>query len=474
MIDYCYRLVEGFLSKSMPAVRALAKSVQAHKEEGGYRRVTFLQFVNGKKISVHINGVHFYLRGSVEYTNPQVTAEEIQGIVGIRLLQTCVNYYMETDMQELTFRDYPLLCEELKKVPYGYVLPFLLNTDDVEADRYSINPLKQSLIDSGQSAFPVANIKTDRLYVDKAFVEKYEGTLISKKEAELIAKELLCHTSYMDFVDTVKFQQLEELSKLLGINLNLYTLRMPLSTLQAEKKGALLHYIISQAHLSYNSVKNAYNCMGRSITKHSTLLTVPHSKKGYGSKRAAHGKIYFNNNNNNNVNSINGVNCVVSNVAVKYQPTLLYPNGIDPKDVSLAQGEDDFVVKGEDFLDYSYVKTPSSPQFFLYALASPEDAALWHGIGAFAASHLLQSYLSAYAACREGELIPGLREKFNLQCKTPLQFNLVPQGMWRNPSRQNIDASIGSITDINSLISRDMWLEQLAIEDTKRETSQTS
>jgi hypothetical protein len=321
----------------------------------------------------------------------------------------------------------------------------------VEADRYSINPLKQSLISSGQSAFPVANIKTAQLCVDKAFVEKYEGTLISKEETELIAQELLCHESYMDFVDAVKFRQLEALSKIFGINFNIYALRMPLSTLQAEKKDDLLHYIISGVHQSYQTVKQAYDCMGRSITKHSTLLTVPHSKKGYGSKRAAHGKIHF-----------NSESSVLANVAIKYQPTLLYPNGIDPKDVSVAYGEDEFIVKREELADYSYSKSPSSPQFFLYALASPENAALWHGIGAFAASQLLKSYLSAHTACNKGLLIPDLTEKFDLQCKTPLQFNLMPEGMWRNPDRQNIDASIGTIKDFNTLISRGMWLEHLA------------
>jgi hypothetical protein len=455
VVDYCYRLVESFLAKSMPAVRALAEGVQAHKKEQSVQRVNLLRFVGGKKVSVCVDEAHFYLRGSVEYTNPQLTAEEFQGIIGVRLLQACTNYYLEGGMQDLTKDDYPKLCEVLRAPPQGYVLPFLLNTDDVEADRYSINPLKQSLIDSGQSAFPVANIKTDGLCVDKAFVEKYEGTLISKGEVELIAEKLLCYESYMDFVDAIKFLQLEELSKIFDINLNLYELRMPLSVLQAEKKGDLLHYIISEAHRSYQSVKQAYDCMGRSIAKHSTLLTVPHSKKkGYGSKRAAHGKIHFNNDNS-----------AISNVAVKYQPTLLYPNGIDPKDVSIAQGIDDFTVDGGAFADYSYEETPSSPQFFLYALASPENAALWHGIGAFAAPQLLNTYLSAHKACSKGLLIPGLIDKFNLTCQTPLQFNLVPEGMWRNPNRQNIDASVGTIKDLNTLINRGMWLEQLQTQD---------
>ena len=449
MSDYAYRLVKAFLDKSMPAVKVLAERVYLHREEGKHRRVALLRFVDGRKVSVLVEGAHFYLRGSVEYTNPQVTAEELQGVLGIRLLQTCVNYCLETGMQKPTEEDYRRLSEILGEPPQGYVLPFLLNTDDVEANRYSINPLGQSLIDSGQSAFPVANIKTDTLNVDLGFVEKYEGTLISKEEAELISEELLRHDSYMDFVDTVKFRQFEELSKIFGINLALYTLRMPLSTLQAEKKENLLHCIIRDVHKNFQSIEQAYNCMGRSMSKRTTLLAVPHSKKGYGSKRAAHGKIHLKDNQ-------------LSKITVKYRPTQLYPNGIDQKEVAIAWGEDEIVVEGERFTDYSYMETPSSPQFFLYALASPEDAALWHGIGTFAASQLLQTYILAHKACNKGVLIPEVVEKFDLPCKMPLQFNLVPEGMWRNAKRQNIDASIGVIEDFESLISRGMWLEHLS------------
>jgi hypothetical protein len=71
------------------------------------------------------------------------------------------------------------------------------------------------------------------------------------------------------------------------MDLMLHSLRMPLSTLRAENKEGLLHYIISESNQDYNSVEEAYKCMGRSMKNRTTLLTVPHSKKGYGSKRAA-------------------------------------------------------------------------------------------------------------------------------------------------------------------------------------------
>ena len=51
-----------------------------------------------------------------------------------------------------------------------------------------MNPLKQSIVDSGQSAFPAANVKTDGLKIDEAYAKKYDGSMISKKECELITE----------------------------------------------------------------------------------------------------------------------------------------------------------------------------------------------------------------------------------------------------------------------------------------------
>ena len=132
----------------------------------------------------------FFLRGSVEYTNPQLTVEDVQGIVGTRLLEACANYFEKAGLHQPDKDDVAALCELLKKPPEGLVVPFLLNTDDVEADRYSINPLKHSIVATGQSAFPAANVKTDQLKVDEAYLKKYDGALISKGEAELISEEL--------------------------------------------------------------------------------------------------------------------------------------------------------------------------------------------------------------------------------------------------------------------------------------------
>jgi len=229
----------------------------------------------------------------------------------------------------------------------------------------------------------------------------------------------------------------------------LLALRMPIATLKAEKKDDLLHYIISETHRDYESISQAYSCMRRSMTKRTTLLTVPHSKKGYGSKRAARGKLHFE-------------GTKLKSISVKYRTTLLYPNEIDPDDVSIAKAEDSFTVSGEKLADYSFSKTPSSPQFFLYSLGSPENAVLWHGIGAFAAPKLLRSYVSVRDACRRGQMIRDLRKKYGLWTGVPLQFNLVPDFMWVHPMHRNIDASVGCVEKLDVLVGRGMKLECLS------------
>ncbi len=449
MEDYCRLLLDDFLKTSFSTVEVLVQGAMALKGQNSNRKVTLFRYFNGKKVSFSFSDERFYLRGSVEYTNPQLTVEEVQGIIGTRLLETCANYFFERGLHQPNDDDVVALAELLKKPTQGYIVPFLLNTDDVEADRYSMNPLKQSIVDSGQSAFPAANVKTDQLKIDEAYLKKYDGTLISQKEATLIKESLRVNNgSYLDLVDSIKYSQLKELSEFFGMDLSLYTLRMPLSTLQAENKDGLLHYIIKESNRDYASIEEAYTCMGRSMKNRTTLLTVPHSPKGFGSKRAARGKLHFENGK-------------LLDATIKYKTTPLYPNAMDPEDVAVAVCDDSFTVTGEKLSDYSFIETPSSPQFFLYSIGSPEDATVWHGVGAFAAPQLLQSYRSGRIACREGRLIKNLSEKFNIKVDVPLQFNLAPEGIWSHPIHRNIDASIGSVEDLPDLAHRGMRLEYL-------------
>ena len=176
------------------------------------------------------------------------------------------------------------ICDLLKTPPSGVIVPFILNADDVEADRYSMNPLRSSILKSGQSAFPAASVDVGRLEVDLGFLSKYEGTLISRKEIELIDHCLdRVSRSYLDFVDMVKYSQLSELSGIFGIDLCLPSLRLPLEALAAEGENGLMKSIIEKSHSDYASIETIYRFMGRSLKNRTSLLSVPHSARGFGS-----------------------------------------------------------------------------------------------------------------------------------------------------------------------------------------------
>ncbi len=127
----------------------------------------------------------------------------------------------------------------------------------------------------------------------------------------------------------------------------------------------------------------------------------------------------------------------------------------------MAYAEDEFTVPGEKLVNYDFQETPSSPQFFLYSIASPEDAVVWHGIGSFAAPKLLQSYVSFHKKCEEEKMIGNLTHKYSLKTDVPLQFNLTPESMWRHPEHRNIDASIGTIENLSSIAQQAMTIELL-------------
>ena len=421
-------------------------------KEAGRTKTRQFHFRDKRANVATLDNKHFFLRASVEYSNPQVTLEEVQGIVATRVLEVCGNYFSDYGLREADKKDVDEICEKLKKPPQGLAISFLLNTDDVEPDRYSANPLRESIVNSGQSAFPSATVKKDSLKIDYSFVRKYEGILISKKEADLINRHLeASNDSYVDMVDTVKYEQLGDLSEAFGIDLCINSLRMPLAALETESRDGLLHHIIREVHTDLDSVERAYNCMGRSIRSRTTLLTVPHSEKGYGSKRAVRGKIYFDGKR-------------LKEVHVDYKTTLLYDNDIDPNDISVAKAEDSFVVNGERLANYSFKETPSSPQFFLYALASPENAAIWHGIGVFGAPSLLKSIVSLRLACVRDSLMEDLVNEYGVNPQVPVNFNLVPKHMWGHPLRHNIDASVGSVENLKDLANAGLWLEQLTIQ----------
>lgn len=448
--NLCAVILEDFLKNSWSCVETLVKGLDVFKEEKR-KPVVLYWFKNGQKTSVTHDGSRFFLRCSVEYANPQLTVEDVQGIIATRLLEVTADYYHQHGLHPPTAQEAEEICALLKQPSSGMVVPFLLNTDDIEADRYSMNPLKESIVDTGQSAFPAAAVKTDGLRVDEKFLQKYEGSLFCIGEIDSIIRHLKPGVSYVDMVDAVKYEHLAKLSESFGIDLCIHSVRLPLTALQREDSAGLLHHVVRETHRDYQAVESVYRCMGRSMKNLSTLLTVPHSPKGYGSKRAARGRIYFDGSR-------------LKSVKVEYKTTLLYPNAIDPADVSVAKADDSFTVEGERLVNYSFKETPSSPQFFLYSLASPEDAVVWHGIGAFGASELLKSYTTTRMACSSGLLLKDLVEKYGVQVRIPLQFNLVPKYIWFHPVHRNIDASIGCVQNLKDLADIGMRMEYLPTE----------
>lgn len=446
--DLCRNILEDFLKSSSSCVEAIVKEIAA-LEHRRTVKTDLYYFKKGKRNDVTLGGDNFFLRSSVEYSNPQLTVEEVQGIIAAKLLECCGNYYYKYGLSQFCSTDSDEICEMLKKPSEGPIVSFLLNTDEIEPDRYSMNPLKESIVNSGQSAFPAGKVSTEQLKIDHKFVKKYEGSLISESEIERISRYLGCsHNSYVEMVDAVKYEHLEKLSESFGIELCLYSMQMPLSILEEEEASGLLHQIIKETHKDYESIECIYRCMGRSVKKLTTLLTAPHSPKGYASKRAVRGRIYLDGNK-------------LREVKVKYRTTLLYENGVDPSDISIAKADDNFMVEASKFTDYNFKETPSSPQFFLYSLASPENAALWHGIGVYGASELLKSYTTTRLACGKDLIIKDLHKKYDIPGRIPVQFNLIPKYMWVHPIHHNVDASIGCVDDLEDLASFGMKIEHL-------------
>lgn len=450
MSDPVISLVESFLKQSRSAIDTLLIELRHFigEEQGD---VAFFTMEGNKKKETRLVKKHFFLRASAEYANPQLTLEELQGVIAARLLETCCGYMAKNNVTELSQSDLVEIAEMLRKPPRGTIVPFLLNTDDVEPDRYSINPLRASIADSGQSAFPAASVTTDKLCVDQGFVAKYDGSLVSRGDIALVNLHLKEGSgSYLDFVDSVKYDMLRNASEVLGMELSIPTYRMPLDVLKKEKPGQPMHKLIQSSHHDYDTIDNIYGLMGRNLGKRKTLLlTVPHSSKGFGSKRAAQGSIAFKQDR-------------FDQIKVQYKTTLLYANEVDKEetDVSAARADDTFTVEAEKIGNYDYSETPSSPQFALYDALSPEDAAIWHGIGVFGGFELIRSIVSVRSACLRKTVLDEVACRGN---KPPLQLNLVPDKMWRNPKYGNIDASISCVQDLAGLVNTGICVAPLSV-----------
>ncbi|MEM3046058.1 MAG: hypothetical protein QW057_03125, partial [Candidatus Bathyarchaeia archaeon] len=412
--DFAPSLVKRFLETARASVDLLVERLM-RDEKPPRGAVTLFTVERGRRRNLVFNRDRLFLRTSTEYSNVQLTLEDLQGIVEARLLEVTGNYLSEHGSARLDRSDYEDMAESLRRPPRGRVVPFLLNTDDVEPDRYSVNPLRASVRETGQSAFPAAKVTMRGLKLDHAFVAKYRGALLSEQEAEEIEELLKAEAQmrYVDFVDSFKYEQLSRLSESLGLHLSIPALRMPLETLGAERSEGPLHSLIRESHRDYGTIAQLYALMGRNIRKRKTLLlTVPHSKEGYGSKRAAQGQMVMNDRG-------------LERLEAKYRTVSLYPNEVDRNDVSIAEADGSIAVDARSMLEYNFAETPSSPQFALYSLLSPEDAAIWHGVGKYAGTEVVRSYVSIHqSAGKVLASLPGWR------LLPRLCFNLAPGKMW--------------------------------------------
>lgn len=445
MLDPIVSLIRDFLTVSTNSLQMLVNELRVYNRKNR-RKITFTLFQKGKMREVECASNHFFLRTSTEYSSPQSTLEELQGIIAARLLEVCGNYLENKATFNLEHQDILEIAENLRKPPCGRILPFVLNTDDIEPDRYSNNPFRDSILTSGQSAFAVASLTTSKLKIDPTFIAKYTGSLIAQNEIDFLQHHLHDNERYLELVDLMKWDSLRQLSDILGMHLILPMKRMPLEILAKEKPTDPLHLSISSSHKDRDTIKAIYELMGRSIKKKRTLLTIPHSEKGFASKRAAKGKLVFNGNRLNRID-------------VRYRAVKLYPNMADPDDVSRAQADDSLSIEAEKFLNYNYAQTPSSPQFSLYIIFSPENASLSHGVGEWAGSHILKSYCSMCKAFTENTILKDVpRTHFK---KPPLDLNLIPDKMWLHPKYANFDTSIGCIENPVSLLKMGIAVEHL-------------
>ena len=130
------RLLERFLETSSGVIEDLLKELDTFNRRKGRKKISFFSIRNNTVENVEFHDGHFFLRSSVEYSNPQLTVEEVQGIVAAKLIEVCGNYFEHYRTKDVDKADIKEMCEMLRKSPSGRVISFLLNTDDVEPDRY--------------------------------------------------------------------------------------------------------------------------------------------------------------------------------------------------------------------------------------------------------------------------------------------------------------------------------------------------
>lgn len=441
--------LRSFQADSWPAVEHLVAAA-ARRPPARRRTVEMFRFRSARREAVPVPPGAFLLRTSVEYANPQLTLEEVQGILLARLLEVSARFAREHPGGPPGPADLEELVGWLGQPSTAEILPFVLNVDDIEPDRYSVNPWRASLVSSGQSARAVADVDPARLEVDPAFVAKYRGRLITDAELSLIEEERTAPGagSYLDVVDRVKYRQLDAVGTALGIDLAIPAFRLPLTALREESPQGTLHRLIGACHRDVPTLRWLYGLFGREFGRRKTLLpAVPHGPAQEASKRLARGKVVVD---GNRIDRVEGT----------YRTGPLYPNEVDPDDTAQGVADASFVVPADRLARFDYARTPASPQFGLYMLVSPEDGALWHGVGQFAGVQIVESYAAAHRAV---DPTSGFLDVPVDAPPDPPHWDLVAEGMLRHPRWGNIDASVGSVEDLVGALVRHTRLRPLAV-----------
>ena len=97
-------VLKDFLENSRPSIQAIIDELRGFTP---YKKgkVRLLEVSNNQAKEAVVEGDRFFLRTSVEYSSPQLTLEEAQGIVAARLLEVCGNYFSLHNFQKPSRED---------------------------------------------------------------------------------------------------------------------------------------------------------------------------------------------------------------------------------------------------------------------------------------------------------------------------------------------------------------------------------
>ena len=93
-------ILEDFLESSVSCILAIVDRLGGLTKKVK-KKVTLVNFRKNGLKNVDLNRENIFLRSSVEYSNPQLTVEEVQGIIAARLMEVCGNYFHYHGIREI-------------------------------------------------------------------------------------------------------------------------------------------------------------------------------------------------------------------------------------------------------------------------------------------------------------------------------------------------------------------------------------